>query len=77
MLDILDQDFLSTISNMLQEIKETMDTKLKEAMKMMYTTTINIYTHNSRSPKIYEAKTGTIEGENSSTIIVGRFNSLL
>lgn len=54
-----------------------MDKKLKETMKMIYTRAINIYTHNSRSPKMYEAKSGTIEGENSSTIIIGHFSSLL
>lgn len=52
MLDILDQDFLAMILNMLQEIKETMDIKLKETMKMMYTTAINIYTLDSRIPQI-------------------------
>ena len=62
---------------MLQDMKGTMDIRPKETMKMMYTTTINIYTHDSRSPKMYEAKTGTIKGENSSTIKVGYFNSLI
>ena len=65
MLDILDQDFLSTILNMLKEIKGTVYKKPKETMKIMHVTIRNIYTHNGQSPEMYEAKTGTMEGENS------------
>lgn len=76
MLDILDQDFLSTILNMLKETKGTVYKKPKETMKIMHVTIRNIYTHNGQSPEMYEAKIGTMEGENSWTIIVGHFNNL-